>query len=156
MSNSQSSNPKRLFLSRSDGRTSNRFASARTLRRGRGSSAQLSQPLNALRPAKRRQPAGEYDRLWRCSDFHVPAATEAKVRQYSSDRLVERFHELVDRRMLRNLTAPEILELERIEIRLDADENFEEGNVSKRYQDWEQHRDRVLHSIEELIARLRG
>ena len=75
----------------------------------------------------------------------------SNVEAMSGDRVLERYHELIDLRP--NLSLLERFELERIEARLDADD-IDLGQEA-RNRDWDRRRTQLLDSIEDLIDRLR-
>jgi hypothetical protein len=71
-----------------------------------------------------------------------------------ADREVRlRYHELVDKQLAGPLTAMERFELERIELRLDAEDRDPE--IEARDRQWELERTQLLDSIEDLLVRLR-
>jgi hypothetical protein len=71
-----------------------------------------------------------------------------------ADREVrERYHQIVDERQDRHLTALERFELERIEARLDAEDR--DPQIEARNRQWELERTELLESIEDLLVKLR-
>lgn len=88
------------------------------------------------------------------------AATSPDVREVltrvasMADREVrERYHQIVDERQDRHLTALERFELERIEARLDAEDR--DPQIEARNRQWELERTELLESIEDLLVKLR-
>jgi len=70
-----------------------------------------------------------------------------------ADREVrQRYHELVDKRLVSELTVLERFELERIETRLDAED--EDPRIEARDRQWEMERTQLLESIQDLLLRL--
>jgi hypothetical protein len=65
----------------------------------------------------------------------------------------ERYHQLADERLDRDLTALERFELERIEARLDAEDR--DPQIEARNREWELERTELLESIEGLLVKLR-
>jgi hypothetical protein len=81
---------------------------------------------------------------------------EHKVRCFSSDQLLERFHYLIGKRLNETLKLMEALELERIDARLDSEELTEMDRVTEFRQSWAVERSELLASIERLIADLKA
>lgn len=75
----------------------------------------------------------------------IASLPETEVRQ--------RYHELVDKRLGGDLSAMERFELERIEVRLDAEDRDPE--IEARDRQWNAERAELLESIEGLLLRLR-
>jgi hypothetical protein len=70
-----------------------------------------------------------------------------------ADREVrQRYHELVDKRLVSELTVLERFELERIETRLDAED--EDPRIEARDRQWEMERTQLLESIQDLLLKL--
>ena len=70
-----------------------------------------------------------------------------------ADREVrQRYHELVDKRLVSELTVLERFELERIETRLDAED--EDTRIEARDRQWEMERTQLLESIQDLLLKL--
>ncbi|SPF47112.1 hypothetical protein SBA4_3630032 [Candidatus Sulfopaludibacter sp. SbA4] len=71
-----------------------------------------------------------------------------------ADREVrQRYHELVDKDLGSGLTVLERFELERIEVRLDAEDR--DPQIEARDRQWEAERTELLQSIEDLLLKLR-
>ena len=70
----------------------------------------------------------------------------------SDHEVRDRYHDLVDKRP--DLNAPERLELERIEARLDAEDRA--PRLEARECQWQEERVELINSVEELLARLRS
>jgi hypothetical protein len=89
-------------------------------------------------------------------DENVAAVLSVASRIASmADRDVrQRYHDLVDKGMGGELTALERFELERIEIRLDAEDR--DAQIEARDREWEVERSKLLDSIEDLLTRLRA
>jgi len=73
----------------------------------------------------------------------------------SADQLLDRYHELVDRRLDGGIRFRESFELDRIEARLDADDQDELGRLKVLQDDWQHERDALVTSIESLLTRFR-
>ena len=94
----------------------------------------------------------------------VPAVIASNVREILSvasrvasmpDReAIQRYHSLIDKQLDASLTPVERFELERIEIRLDA--NDRDPLIEARDRELEAERTRVLNSIHTLLARLQS
>ena len=70
-----------------------------------------------------------------------------------ADREVrQRYHELVDKRLVSKLTVLERFELERIETRLDAEDR--DPQIEARDRQWEMERTQLLESIQNLLLKL--
>ncbi len=65
----------------------------------------------------------------------------------------QRYHDLVDKSLGGELTALERFELERIEVRLDAEDK--DSEIEGMDRKWELERTELLDSIEGLLGRLR-
>jgi hypothetical protein len=81
---------------------------------------------------------------------------ESKVRCFSSDQLLERFHYLIGKRLNEPLKLMEALELERIDARLDSEERTEMDRITEFRETWAVERSMLLASIERLIASLKA
>ena len=81
---------------------------------------------------------------------------EAKLRTLSRDQLLERYHELVDKRFEGALEYTELFELDRIAVRLDADSQAEVSALAALKSDWRRERSELLISIERLLARVKA
>jgi squalene-hopene/tetraprenyl-beta-curcumene cyclase len=89
----------------------------------------------------------------------LPAATrdliEIKVRSLGFDALLERYHELVDERLTGAIPENESFELDRIEARLNEEDQKGLGPVQNLHNDWRNERDALVTSIEGLLKRLK-
>lgn len=83
-------------------------------------------------------------------------AIEAKAQALSPDRLLERYHELVDKRLEGAIEYTELFELDRIEVRLDAEGEAEAIALAALNGDWRRERSELLTSIERLLARVKA
>jgi hypothetical protein len=72
-----------------------------------------------------------------------------------SDQLLERYHELVDKRLQGALEYTESFEPERIEARLDAEDQDDATRLAILQDDWRRERNSLLASIMHLLARFR-
>lgn len=81
---------------------------------------------------------------------------EGQVQSLSADQLLDRYHELVDRRLDGGIRFRESFELDRIEARLDADDQDEPGRLKVLQDDWQRERDALVTSIESLLTRFRA
>jgi len=71
-------------------------------------------------------------------------------------QLLDRYHELADKRLLGDLTYVELFELERIEARLDAQEGGEIERLKAVRESWQRDRSKLVVEVEKLLARLRA
>jgi hypothetical protein len=78
------------------------------------------------------------------------------VQALSEDELLERYHELVDRRFTRPLHLAESFELERIEARLNLQDEDEIDRTASLHAEWKRERDELVTSIESLLARFKA
>jgi 5-methylcytosine-specific restriction endonuclease McrA len=81
---------------------------------------------------------------------------ESRVQALSADRLLDRFHELVDLRFAGQMDLAESFELERIEARLNLQDEDEIDRMAVLQDDWKSKRDELLTSIESLLARIKA
>jgi hypothetical protein len=81
---------------------------------------------------------------------------ERGIQALSADDLLRRYHELVDRRLTRQIRLTELFELDRIESRLNAQDEDELGQLANFRKEWRSERNELLTNIEELLARLKG
>jgi hypothetical protein len=81
---------------------------------------------------------------------------EYKVQGFSSEQLVERFHGLVDKRLNESLKLMEAIELDRIEARLNSEDNEEMNHVTEFRDEWVLERGELLASIERIVAGLKS
>jgi hypothetical protein len=87
---------------------------------------------------------------------HDAQAIVDQVRALDSDQLLDRYHELVDKRLQGTLDFTELLELERIEARLDTEDENEAARLTILQDDWRRERDELVASIEHLLARFKA
>jgi hypothetical protein len=78
------------------------------------------------------------------------------VKALAPDQLGERYHELVDKRLLGTLDFTEFFELERIEARLDTEDRDETARLTVLEEDWRRERNELVASIEHLLARFKA
>ncbi len=83
-------------------------------------------------------------------------AIETRVQALSADELLDRYHELVDRRFAEPLDLTESFELERIEARLNLQDEGELDRVANLQHEWRRERDELVASIERLLARFKA
>jgi hypothetical protein len=81
---------------------------------------------------------------------------EGQVRSLSADELLDRYHELVDQRLEGGIRFRELLELDRIEARLNAENQVEFDHLRVLQDDWLRERDALVKSIESLLTRFRA
>ena len=81
---------------------------------------------------------------------------DQRVRCLSPDRLLERFHELVDLRLKEPLKLMDALELKSIESRFDSEEQPELDRVSEYRAAWSRERSSLIASIERIITSLKS
>ena len=79
-----------------------------------------------------------------------------KVRSFSSDQLIERFHCLIGKRLNGTIKLMEALELERIDARFNLEDQAEMDRVTEFQQAWALERSELLSSIERIVANLRA
>jgi len=77
------------------------------------------------------------------------------LKALESDRLLERYHELVDKRLQRPLEHDELIEMERIEARLDAGDQDDASRLTILHDDWRRERNELVTLIERLSTRLK-
>jgi len=109
--------------------------------------------LDALRHAARRGRAQK-----RHCAFGLDGAVQAierRVRSLSPDDLLERYHELIDRRFAGPLSLAESFELDRVEAHLDLGDQKEAECITGVQRQWGREQDDLVRSIEELLARLK-
>lgn len=76
-----------------------------------------------------------------------------RVATMSDQQVRERYHQLLDRGR-GNLSPLDRFELERIEARLDAEDR--DPVLEARERQWQEERTKLLDSVEQLLAKLRG
>ena len=79
-----------------------------------------------------------------------------EVKALEPDQLHNRYHELVDKRLLAELDFTELFELERIDARLDAEDKDEDARLTVVQDDWRRERGELVASIEHLLARFKA
>jgi hypothetical protein len=87
---------------------------------------------------------------------HDAQAIVDQVRALDSDQLLDRYHELVDKRLQGTLDFTELLELERIEARLDTEDQDDAARLTILQDDWRRERNELVASIEHLLARFKA
>jgi hypothetical protein len=80
------------------------------------------------------------------------SALASLIANMSDQQVRERYHELVDKRP--DLNALERFELERIELRLDAEDR--DPVLETREQQWQLERTELLNSVEDLLVKLKS
>jgi hypothetical protein len=81
---------------------------------------------------------------------------ERRIQTLSADDLLHRYHELVDRRLTRQIQLTELFELDRIESRLNAQDEDELGQLTNFRKERRSELSELVTNIEELLARLKG
>jgi hypothetical protein len=87
---------------------------------------------------------------------HDAQAIVDQVRALDSDQLLDRYHELVDKRLQGTLDFTELLKLERIEARLDTEDQDDAARLTILQDDWHRERNELVASIEHLLARFKA
>jgi hypothetical protein len=87
---------------------------------------------------------------------HDAQAIVDQVRALDSDQLLDRYHELVNKRLQGTLDFTELLELERIEARLDTEDQDDAARLTILQDDWRRERNELVASIEHLLARFKA
>ncbi|HXM42004.1 MAG TPA: hypothetical protein VN924_12170 [Bryobacteraceae bacterium] len=87
---------------------------------------------------------------------HEAQAIMDRVKALVSDELHDRYHELVDKRLRGMLDFTELLELERIEARLDGEDQDEAARLTVLQEDWRRERKELVASIEHLLVRFKA
>ena len=80
---------------------------------------------------------------------------ESRVQALSTDQLLDRYHGLVDQRLAGHIQLPESFELDRIESRLNVDDEREISRITSFHKEWERERSELVTSIEGLLARFK-
>jgi len=86
---------------------------------------------------------------------HDAQAIIDQVNALGSDELYDRFHELADKRLEGALEYTELFELERIEARLDTEDQDEAARLTVLQEDWRRERNELVASVEHLLAHLK-
>jgi hypothetical protein len=86
---------------------------------------------------------------------HAAQAIVDRVKALAPDQLDDRYHELVDQRLLEALDFTESFELERIEARLDVADQDEAVRLTILQEDWRRERNELVASIEHILARFK-
>ena len=81
---------------------------------------------------------------------------ELRIKCLPSDQLLERFHELIDKRLNETLMFVDAFELDRIEARLISEEQPDMDRVMEFRNAWALERTELVSSIERLIADLKA
>jgi hypothetical protein len=79
-------------------------------------------------------------------------AIENRVQAFSTEELLTRYHELVDKRFEGQLPYTEYFEIERIEALLDAEDQGEISRMTALQHDWRRERSQLVASIERLLS----
>jgi hypothetical protein len=79
-------------------------------------------------------------------------AVASRIAVMADREVRQRYHELVDKRLVSKLTVLERFELERIETRLDAEDR--DPQIEARDRQWEMERTQLLESIQNLLLKL--
>jgi hypothetical protein len=79
-------------------------------------------------------------------------AIENRLQALSTNELLARYHELVDKRLEGELPYTEYFEIERIEARLDTDDQGEISRMTALQHNWRRQRTELVASIERLLA----
>jgi hypothetical protein len=79
-----------------------------------------------------------------------------QVTALESDQLHDRYHGLVDKRLQGMLGFTELFELERIDARLDCEDQDEAARLTILQDDWRRERNELVESIEHLLARFKA
>jgi hypothetical protein len=87
---------------------------------------------------------------------HDAQAIVDRVKALDPDQLDDRYHELVDKRLLGPLDYTELFELERIEARLDAEDDGEAARLTIFQDEWRRERNELVASIEHILARFKA
>jgi hypothetical protein len=87
------------------------------------------------------------------ANVHEVLAAASRIASMADREIRERFHHLVDKSIENQLTALERFEMERIELRLDAEDR--DPDVEANDREWEFQRIKLLESIEDLLSRLK-
>jgi len=87
---------------------------------------------------------------------HEAQAILDQVKGLESEQLHDRYHELVDKRLQGALRYTELFELERIEARLDTEDQDEAVRFTTLQDDWRRERNELVASIERLLARFKA
>jgi hypothetical protein len=90
------------------------------------------------------------------SELNEAEVIDCKVRCLCGDQLLERYHELVNQRLGGDIHFRESFELDRIEARLNAEDQDEVDRLKTLEHDWQRERDALVASIQSLLTRLRG
>ena len=100
-------------------------------------------------PARRRKaPATAFE-----ANTSQVLAVASRLASMADGEVRQRYHDLVDKSLGGELTALERFELERIEVRLDAEDK--DSEIEGMDRKWELERTELLDSIEGLLGRLR-
>ena len=81
---------------------------------------------------------------------------DSQVRDMGAAQLLERYHDLVDRRLEGSISVKESFELSRIEARLNVDEQDDVNRAAAFRNNWNRERETLLASVEHMLAPLRA
>ena len=81
---------------------------------------------------------------------------ESSLQALSTDELLDRYHELIDRRLIGRLQLKESFELDRIESRLNAEDEDGLRQLADYKKQWQRERTELVANIEGLLARLKS
>ena len=84
------------------------------------------------------------------------SSIERSLQGLSTDELLARYHELIDRRLTGNLELVESFELGRIESRLNAEDEDGLRQLADYKKQWQRERKELVANIEGLLARLKS
>jgi hypothetical protein len=87
---------------------------------------------------------------------HEVGAIENAVQAFSTNELLQRYHELIDRRLAGGLQVMESFELDRIESRLNAEDEDEVSHLAGFQKEWQLERREIVADIEMLLVRLKN
>ena len=79
-----------------------------------------------------------------------------RVRTLSEYQLLERYRQLVDRRLEGSIGVADSFELDRIEARMNVQDQSEMHRVVSLQNEWKQEREAILDSIEQIVAQLKA
>lgn len=81
---------------------------------------------------------------------------ESAVRALSPDQLLDRYHDLIDMRLMGTIRFPEAFELSCVEARLDMADAAELGQLTDFQNAWQREQDGWIASAEHLLARIKA
>ena len=77
---------------------------------------------------------------------------DANVRNMDENEVLDRYHELIDKRLTDELNYRESFELDRIEARLNAEDETELRDLRATQEEWQRERLELVSSIERLLS----